>query len=55
MQVAELLENRLVLQGVTAIEDKLQEGVPEAIRTLIIAGMKARRWMNARLTIMTPS
>ena len=28
--------------GLTAIEDKLQNGVPDAIATLIAAGMKAR-------------
>ena len=32
----------LELVGVTAIEDKLQEGVPESIHTLLQAGIKAR-------------
>ena len=36
------VEADLELVGVTAIEDKLQAGVPEAIRTLIAAGMRAR-------------
>lgn len=33
-------EADLQLVGVTAIEDKLQEGVPEAIHTLLQAGIK---------------
>lgn len=31
----------LELVGVTAIEDKLQDGVPESIHTLLQAGIKA--------------
>ena len=38
--MAELIETDLVLIGSTAIEDKLQEGVPEAIETLHKAGIK---------------
>ncbi|KAJ3194435.1 hypothetical protein HK101_002704 [Irineochytrium annulatum] len=38
--VAELIERDLVLMGATAIEDKLQEGVPETIGTLAKAGIK---------------
>ncbi|KAJ3266012.1 hypothetical protein HK104_006184, partial [Borealophlyctis nickersoniae] len=38
--VAETLERNLNLLGATAIEDKLQEGVPECIATLMDAGMK---------------
>eukprot|EP01097_Dermamoeba_algensis_P009645 TRINITY_DN6883_c0_g1_i1.p1 TRINITY_DN6883_c0_g1~~TRINITY_DN6883_c0_g1_i1.p1 ORF type:complete len:1134 (-),score=257.84 TRINITY_DN6883_c0_g1_i1:56-3256(-) len=38
--VAEKIERNLVLLGGTAVEDKLQEGVPEAISTLIQAGIK---------------
>lgn len=30
----------MVLLGATAIEDKLQEGVPDAIHTLQLAGIK---------------
>lgn len=41
-QVAEEIERDLDLVGITAIEDKLQTGVPKAISTLIAAGMKAR-------------
>eukprot|EP00741_Cyanophora_paradoxa_P005050 tig00000851_g4892.t1 len=37
---AELIEKELVLVGATAIEDKLQEGVPDAIATLAAAGIK---------------
>lgn len=40
MQVAELIEKELVLIGCTAIEDKLQEGVPTCIETLSKAGIK---------------
>ena len=40
MQVAELIEKDLVLIGATAIEDKLQEGVPNCIETLSRAGIK---------------
>mmetsp|Transcript_7573 Transcript_7573/g.22355 ORF Transcript_7573/g.22355 Transcript_7573/m.22355 type:complete len:1298 (+) Transcript_7573:304-4197(+) len=40
---AEQLEVQMELLGVTAIEDKLQEGVPEAIETLIEGGMRV--WM----------
>ncbi len=36
------VEADLELVGVSAIEDKLQEGVPAAIQTLLDAGMKVR-------------
>ncbi|KAF2913552.1 phospholipid-transporting ATPase 3 isoform X1 [Oryza sativa Japonica Group] len=39
-EVAELIEKDLVLVGCTAIEDKLQEGVPACIQTLSAAGIK---------------
>ena len=39
-EVAELIERDLVLLGCTAIEDKLQEGVPQAIERLALAGIK---------------
>ncbi|XP_066385394.1 phospholipid-transporting ATPase 3-like isoform X2 [Miscanthus floridulus] len=39
-EVAELIEKDLVLVGCTAIEDKLQEGVPTCIETLSAAGIK---------------
>lgn len=38
--VSEKIERELELVGVTAIEDKLQEGVPHAINQLITAGIK---------------
>ncbi|KAI8906959.1 hypothetical protein EDD86DRAFT_210177 [Gorgonomyces haynaldii] len=38
--IAELIERDLVLMGATAIEDRLQDGVPNAIRTLFRAGIK---------------
>ncbi|KAK6118186.1 hypothetical protein DH2020_048087 [Rehmannia glutinosa] len=39
-QTAALIECNLTLLGATAIEDKLQEGVPEAIESLRQAGIK---------------
>ncbi|XP_065860929.1 phospholipid-transporting ATPase 3 [Euphorbia lathyris] len=39
-EVAELIEKELILIGSTAIEDKLQEGVPGCIETLARAGIK---------------
>ncbi|KAK9050975.1 hypothetical protein SSX86_027602 [Deinandra increscens subsp. villosa] len=39
-EVAELIETDLNLIGCTAIEDKLQEGVPSCIETLSKAGLK---------------
>ncbi|GAB2214152.1 hypothetical protein Drorol1_Dr00018492 [Drosera rotundifolia] len=39
-EVAELIEQDLILIGATAIEDKLQEGVPDCIETLSRAGIK---------------
>lgn len=37
---AEMIEKDLALLGATAIEDKLQDGVPDAIHTLMDAGIK---------------
>ncbi|ORY00825.1 phospholipid-translocating P-type ATPase [Basidiobolus meristosporus CBS 931.73] len=42
-EAAELIEKNLTLTGITAIEDKLQEGVPETIEKLQMAGI--RLWM----------
>ncbi|KAJ3026976.1 UNVERIFIED_CONTAM: hypothetical protein HDU68_004719 [Siphonaria sp. JEL0065] len=39
-EVADLIENNLTLMGATAIEDRLQDGVPETIGTLAKAGLK---------------
>ncbi|XP_010255676.1 PREDICTED: phospholipid-transporting ATPase 3-like [Nelumbo nucifera] len=39
-EVAELIEKELILIGCTAIEDKLQDGVPACIETLSRAGIK---------------
>lgn len=39
-EAAELIEREMFLLGATAIEDKLQEGVPETIHTLQDAGIK---------------
>lgn len=38
--ISEEIETELMLVGATAIEDKLQDGVPEAIATLLNAGLK---------------
>lgn len=39
-KVAELIEKEMILLGATAIEDKLQEGVPDTIHTLQEANIK---------------
>jgi phospholipid-translocating ATPase len=39
-QIADRVERRLTLLGATAIEDKLQDGVPETISVLAQAGIK---------------
>jgi phospholipid-transporting ATPase len=39
-KAAEMIEKNLFLLGATAIEDKLQDGVPETIHTLQQAGIK---------------
>lgn len=39
-QVSEIIEAGFTLLGTTAIEDRLQEGVPEAIASLALAGIK---------------
>ncbi|KAJ3021203.1 UNVERIFIED_CONTAM: hypothetical protein HDU68_009759, partial [Siphonaria sp. JEL0065] len=39
-EAAELIERDLILLGATAIEDKLQDGVPDTIHTLATAGIK---------------
>lgn len=42
-QAAAAIERDLELVGVTAIEDKLQDRVPETIQSLLTAGLKV--WM----------
>merc|ERR1719171_3480339 len=42
-EVAEEIESGLTLQGVTGIEDRLQDGVPDTIVTMQRAGIKV--WM----------
>ena len=37
-----MVERDLELTGITAIEDKLQAGVPAAIETMLMAGIKVR-------------
>eukprot|EP00753_Platysulcus_tardus_P007391 PLAT15173.1.p1 GENE.PLAT15173.1~~PLAT15173.1.p1 ORF type:complete len:1229 (+),score=655.01 PLAT15173.1:52-3687(+) len=39
-KLADEMEDNLVLLGATAIEDKLQDGVPEAIKSLTTAGIR---------------
>lgn len=39
-EVMDIIERKLALLGATAIEDKLQEGVPETIDTLLKAGIR---------------
>ena len=39
-EVSEAIERNLVLLGCTAIEDKLQAGVPECIERLAAAGIR---------------
>ena len=46
-KAAELIEKDMLLLGATAIEDKLQEGVPDTIHTLQMAGIKVRRFKDA--------
>ena len=41
-RAAEIIERDLQLLGATAIEDKLQDGVPDAIHTLQQAGIRVR-------------
>jgi phospholipid-transporting ATPase len=40
LQVAELIEQQLILLGCVAIEDKLQDGVAMCISSLLEAGIK---------------
>ncbi|ESW20746.1 hypothetical protein PHAVU_005G011100 [Phaseolus vulgaris] len=39
-KVSSIVENSLIILGASAIEDKLQQGVPESIESLRIAGIK---------------
>jgi len=39
-EVYEEIEKDMTLLGATAIEDKLQDGVPDAIANLCLAGIK---------------
>ncbi len=43
---AEAIETKLTLLGATAVEDRLQEGVPQAISTLSAAGIKVKPLLN---------
>ena len=40
------MEKDLKLTGITAIEDKLQAGVPATIETLLMAGIKVWQWSD---------
>jgi len=46
-KAAELIEKNFFLLGATAIEDRLQDGVPETIHTLQTAGIKV--WYRSLL------
>ena len=51
------VERELTLLGCTAIEDKLQEGVPAAIHTLLAAGIKVAAlifWVTDKHVIEMP-
>ena len=39
-EVYEEIEQNMILMGATAIEDKLQDGVPDCIANLALAGIK---------------
>ncbi|KAL0341874.1 UNVERIFIED_CONTAM: putative phospholipid-transporting ATPase 4 [Sesamum calycinum] len=39
-RVSDMMERELILVGATAVEDKLQEGVPQCIDKLALAGLK---------------
>lgn len=49
----EVMEQGLEIQGVTAIEDKLQDGVPDALNYLRKAGTKVRKKFETPPTKMT--
>ena len=61
-QVSEEIERELVLLGCTAIEDKLQEGVPQCIKALaeanirlwVLTGDKMVRWPSLRMSLCSP-
>jgi hypothetical protein len=50
-RAAEVIEQNLQLLGATAIEDKLQEGVPDTIHTLQQAGIKVSLYHSKGLTV----
>lgn len=45
------MENGLTLLGVTAVEDRLQEGVPETMEKLRIAGIKVHKYIMIYIKI----
>jgi phospholipid-transporting ATPase len=45
-KAAEMIEKDLFLLGATAIEDKLQDGVPDTIHTLQQAGIKVSQTVS---------
>jgi len=50
--VSDRLERDLILLGATAIEDRLQDGVPEAIADLKRAGIKVRYFLRIALVAL---
>ena len=55
MEAAEMIEKDLQLLGATAIEDKLQLGVPDTIATLALAGIRILlAWMRTPRSLRLP-
>lgn len=52
--MAEEIERDLVLLGATAVEDRLQDGVPEAIALLSKAGIKVKLLTGCSGVVMLP-
>ena len=48
-----MIENGLHLVGATAVEDKLQDGVPETITALRNAGIQVRNFYFAQKILAT--
>ena len=53
-KVAEEIERALVLLGATAVEDRLQDGVPEAIALLSKAGIKVGLLSGCAIAVLLP-
>lgn len=51
-KAAEIIEKDMFLLGATAIEDKLQDGVPDTIHTLQQAGIKVSQFGCSSVTTL---